>query len=488
MTNRKTIKIYDKEYSSLLKYPFKSKYKYVSNIEKEPYIPDYRLKTCKKMSKPNFSNERGCWEIDLMFVSYYNSQLESIKQTYLVLINVNTRFLIIEPLIYEVTTSSREVVENKSIRKEIIDEEVTMSSREVVDQKNSIKNIINIQNALFRIMNKYFDFEFDTFKCDGESSFKTMYNNNLVIETSKKRIIISDINQTLKDANYRGQTNRDQIIDDLIKNHNKKVLKKYIKINYQLHTYLRKLYKDFNLYNDKHNHINDFYSIKLVINSSPYTLSHKTVDSVIRTIRNAFGLDNRRLADYNLMRQMIDYYNNTPHISLRFKNYDYDSSEFYDKGLTKQTKYIYYTPFQVQINPDLEWRYIRKMKLKLQDIKEEQRLKGLLSYKLGNIILVHLELDKTQKKHEKRRRVFNEIAQFIKYENGNVICKLLNNYKTFNKDKNNRLTLYNTSNIGRKPKTDNEKAIIEVPIIYTKFVCNNIDDLNNDYRSYFVLK
>ena len=254
MTNRKTIKIYDKEYSSLLKYPFKSKYKYVSNIEKEPYIPDYRLKTCKKMSKPNFSNERGCWEIDLMFVSYYNSQLESIKQTYLVLINVNTRFLIIEPLIYE---------NNESINKEIIDDVI-------VDDKNSIKNIQNIQNALFRIMNKYFDFEFNTFKCDGESSFKTMYNNNLVIETSKKRIIISDINQTLKDANYRGQTNRDQIIDDLIKNHNKKVLKKYIKINYQLHTYLRKLYKDFNLYNDKHNHINDFYSIKLVINSSPY--------------------------------------------------------------------------------------------------------------------------------------------------------------------------------------------------------------------------
>ena len=145
MTNRKTIKIYDKEYSSLLKYPFKSKYKYVSNIEKEPYIPDYRLKSCKKMSKPNFSNERGCWEIDLMFVNYYNSQLESIKQTYLVLINVNTRFLIIEPLIYE---------NNERINKEIIDEDNTIVDvSEVVDQKNSIKNIINIQNALFRIIN-----------------------------------------------------------------------------------------------------------------------------------------------------------------------------------------------------------------------------------------------------------------------------------------------------------------------------------------------
>lgn len=40
---------------------------------------------------------------------------------------------------------------------------------------------------------------------------------------------------------------------------------------------------------------------------------------------------------------------------------------------------------------------------------------------------------------------------------------------------------------GRKPMTDNEKAIIEVPIIYTKFVCNLFNDLNDDYIKYFSL-
>lgn len=33
--------------------------------------------------------------------------------------------------------------------------------------------------------------------------------------------------------------------------------------------------------------------------------------------------------------------------------------------------------------------------------------------------------------------------------------------------------------------TDAEKAIIEVPIIYTKFICNSFGDLNEDYIKYF---
>ena len=79
----KSIRIYDKEYDSLLKYPFKSKYKYIdilshfasecmsSNFTTEPFIPDFKLKSCKKLSKTNFSNEPGCWEVDLMFANYY---------------------------------------------------------------------------------------------------------------------------------------------------------------------------------------------------------------------------------------------------------------------------------------------------------------------------------------------------------------------------------------------------------------------------------
>ena len=64
----KSIRFYDKDYSPLLKYPFKSKYKYnlaPPNVLTEPFIPDFKLKACKRLSKPNFSNEPGCWEADV---------------------------------------------------------------------------------------------------------------------------------------------------------------------------------------------------------------------------------------------------------------------------------------------------------------------------------------------------------------------------------------------------------------------------------------
>ena len=70
-------------YKESINYPFKSKYKYFkdTNIKTETYIPDYQLKTVKKLSKPDFSFEPHCWEMDIMF---------ALNKAYLVLINVNT--------------------------------------------------------------------------------------------------------------------------------------------------------------------------------------------------------------------------------------------------------------------------------------------------------------------------------------------------------------------------------------------------------------
>ena len=88
--SKKLYKLYEGEYPSLLRYPFKSKYhKLESTIKSEPYVPDYKLKPTKKLMKPNFSRTPGCWEMDIMFAG---------PTTYLVLINVNTRFLIVEPI------------------------------------------------------------------------------------------------------------------------------------------------------------------------------------------------------------------------------------------------------------------------------------------------------------------------------------------------------------------------------------------------------
>ena len=440
----KSLRIYDKEYPSLLKYPFKSKYKYVksnlqpiynTNIKTEPFIPDFKLKSCKQMSKPNFSNEPGCWEADLMFSHYYEDLVNPVKQEqiYLVLINVNTRYLIVEP----------------------------MSKKDEIPQ------------VLQRIVENNSKFEFKTIKCDGEPGFIGLKDNCilLIYQDNDKRLL-TNLSECLQ-SHKRLKEDRKHVFDKIVKDHKLKTLKKVLDTGAS--------------YNSSEG-ITDYYPVRFVINSSPYALAHKNVDAVIRTLRNAFGLDDRRIADYNLMRQMVNFYNNTPHSSLRFKNYDYngDISEYQGSGLVPPTKWIYYSPAQVQNNVDLEWRYIRNMKLKLRNINEKQKLKGLLDYKKGNIILVHLDKSKTQKKHEKRRRVFNEIAEFINYQNGNVICKLINPYRTFNKT-NDGLVPYEQSKLGRKAQTDIEKSIIEVPIIYTKFVCDSFDDLNDDYIEYFVL-
>ena len=105
--------------------------------------------------------------------------------------------------------------------------------------------------------------------------------------------------------------------------------------------------------------------IKLIIDDSPFTNAHKCVDAVIRTLRNAFGLSNQRMANTRMMKQMVEWYNNTPHSALRLLNPYYQSfDEEADEYLSmKQPKYIYLTPNQMQNDRDLEWQYIRAKKM-----------------------------------------------------------------------------------------------------------------------------
>ena len=466
MSKNKSIRFYDKEYSSILKYPFKSKYKYLesnlqpfyeSTIKTEPFIPDFKLKSCKLLSKPNFSNEPGCWESDLMFASYYSQNADQVKnevlgnfvasktsQIYLVMINVNTRYLIVEPM----------------------------------------KDKSDVSNALKRIISNNPKFEFKTIKCDGESGFISLKDECIVIKCKAHTILQTNLSRLIMNVFHHNIERQNQTRNRIL-NRNISALQSLYNNSYKLfdknipHTNENMMLKIKDLI--------DYYPIKFVINSSPYTLAHKEVDAVIRTLRNAFGMNDRRIADYELMRQMVNFYNNTPHNSLRFRNFRYVDLDSYNKsGLIPPTKYVYYTPAQMQNDLDLEWRYIRMMKLKLRDINNKQQSKSLLSYKYGNIILVHLDRGKTQKKHEKRRRVFDEIAEFIRYQNGNVICKLLNPYHNYTND-NGKLVPFQPSEKGRIAQTDAEKAIIEVPIIYTKRVCNSIEELNDDYKRYFNL-
>lgn len=192
----KSVRIYDKEYNSLLNYPFKSKYKYIDNyiqpffksdIKTEPFIPDFKLKSCKELSKPNFSNEPGCWEADLMFSKYYTRDLTKENKIYLVLINTNTRYLIVEP----------------------------------------VKDKGNIWFSLERIIIRYPQFLFKTIKCDGEPGLKEMKDNSVVIWFSTgETTLIFDLKAVIKEARIK---EFDKILSKILVNHKLETLKKLLK-------------------------------------------------------------------------------------------------------------------------------------------------------------------------------------------------------------------------------------------------------------------
>lgn len=386
----------------MLKYPFTSKYKYFeyNDLEKEPYVHDYRLKTCKQYMKPNFSNEPYCYEADLMFVK---------NTIYFVLINVNTRYLIVE---------------------------------QIKDRRLS-----TLSYTLANILVKY-DIEIKTIKSDGERGFIKLANDIIELTLNDDSILyVPNLHERVKESSIRS---KDKVLDKIINQHDTKLLKQIIN-DIDFDSVLREssqLYvKEWRIY-----------KIKFVVNSSKFALAHKTIDSVIRTLRNAFGLNETKLANIEYMRQMVNYYNKTPHKSLRLRNYNYDFDDTDESEvILNKNKYIYYSPIQFQNDIDLEWKYIRLMRSKLQEIKNKQKLKGLLKYKKGNILLVHTDFAKTKQKFAKRRRVFNEIAEFLTYINGNCVCDLLR---------------YNM-----KP--------IEIPIAFTKKVADNYDELDKDIKLYF---
>ena len=116
--------------------------------------------------------------------------------------------------------------------------------------------------------------------------------------------------------------------------------------------------------------------IKLIIDDSPFTNAHKCVDAVIRTLRNAFGQSQQRMTNNVLIQQTVEWYNNTPHSSLRLLNplytsFDEETDEYLDK---RQSKYIYLTPQQMQDDRDFEWQYIRAKSMQLKEIQHDNDL------------------------------------------------------------------------------------------------------------------
>jgi len=148
--------------------------------------------------------------------------------------------------------------------------------------------------------------------------------------------------------------------------------------------------------------------IKIRSSGSPHTNHVRIVDRLMRTFRDALGVDadNNLFEDYSMVKKLVQYYNKTPHKSLRM----------YGKT---------YTPHEVQSDVDLEWVYIRNKIRKLQEVRRNLMQKGLMRFEPGNILQCALSYGKSGEMFNKRRRVFEKLAMFIRYHNGNAVIRIL---------------------------------------------------------------
>jgi hypothetical protein len=164
-----------------------------------------------------------------------------------------------------------------------------------------------------------------------------------------------------------------------------------------------------------------------------HTNKNRVVDRFIRTIRDAVGLETSLILNPNIVEEIVYIYNHTPH------------SAFLNR----------FTPYQAQNDPDLESWYIRRQQLELYKIQKLQ-LQELGSYKVGNILMIHVPKEKTGERFEKRRRNFDELGIFVRYVHGNVMVTRMKN-----------------------------KNVIVLPIFYTKFLADSLKDLSKEYVDFF---
>jgi hypothetical protein len=175
--------------------------------------------------------------------------------------------------------------------------------------------------------------------------------------------------------------------------------------------------------------------------SSKFINKNRCVDRAIRTIRDLIGLKTIRLLNPAIVGHLVDLYNETPH------------SAYFGK----------FSPAEVQNNPEIEGAYIRYQNENLQLIKQKEKEAGLTTFKPGNILLVYIPKEKTPQQFDKRRRNFSDLAVFIEYLNGNVRCELLDKYLFKN-------------------------PIIQLPVYFTKFVCEDIYQLPPKYKDTFLIR
>jgi hypothetical protein len=133
---------------------------------------------------------------------------------------------------------------------------------------------------------------------------------------------------------------------------------------------------------------------------------------------------------------------------------------------------------QVNSDQDLEGIFIRMNSERLSTVKAMQNKGGLLNFRKGNILLVHIDYSRTPVMFAKSRRIFNHLAEFIEYVHGNVKCRLLGLFDFNKKYKNERF-----DDRGHDFIPKNKELL--VPIYCCKFVSNSIKEIPLPYKEYF---
>jgi hypothetical protein len=76
--------------------------------------------------------------------------------------------------------------------------------------------------------------------------------------------------------------------------------------------------------------------------------------------------------------------------------------------------------------------------------------------------LVHIPIEKTPYGFsDKRRRNFDELAKFVKYEGGNAIVDLLHPYRLFSR--------------------------VIIPLFYTEYIAKDLNEYINKYKDLFII-
>jgi hypothetical protein len=182
--------------------------------------------------------------------------------------------------------------------------------------------------------------------------------------------------------------------------------------------------------------------IELYLQHSKFVNKNRVIDRVIRTIRDKVGENHMMFYRFDIVKGAVDEYD-TPHSAFNYE----------------------FTPKEVQMHKDLEEYYIRENMRRLDEVKVLQFTEGLLFYRPGDILLIHVDFKKTDQKLAKTRRTFNHLATFLGYDHGNIVCKVI--YKTTLKSR----IFENT---------------ITIPIYYTKFVAESFKEITKPYlKLYF---